>query len=142
MQIKKSSSAGVGWIFVSVIAGTWLPAQRAANADEPVGQASFMRNCASCHGRNLDNGEFAPAVKGQSFLKSWGGRPVSEFAAYLRANMPPGQSGELSKDEYAALVTFILNANGAPSDAASLPAGSAAPTATRTPGAPANEQAS
>jgi alcohol dehydrogenase (cytochrome c) len=123
---------------------------RAAIAAEPVamsaaqmerGQASFARNCASCHGRNLDNGEFAPALKGRAFLSHWGGRSVGEFTAYLRANMPPGGTGELGKDDYAALVAYLMNANGAPSDATNVPAGPEALGATRAPGAPPSEQA-
>jgi len=98
MQITTISSAGIGWVFITVSVVICLPELRAASAAEPVakeaaqlarGQASFLQNCASCHGRNLDDGEFAPAVKGRSFLKYWGARPVSEFAAYLRATMPP-----------------------------------------------------
>jgi alcohol dehydrogenase (cytochrome c) len=124
---------------MSAASGAEPPAQAAAQVER--GQASYLRNCASCHGRNLDDGEFAPSIKGRSFLNNWGGRPVSEIAAYLRANMPPGRTTELSKDDYTALVAFIMNANGAPSDADSLPANSGSPAANRVPGAPANEQA-
>jgi alcohol dehydrogenase (cytochrome c) len=150
MQIRTIKSAGIGWVLIAFSVVICLPAQRAGNAAEPTaqraaqverGQSSFLQNCASCHGRNLDNGEFAPAVKGRSFLNHWGARPVSEFAAYLRANMPPGRTGELSKDDYTALVAFIMNANGASSDATSLPTDSAALTAIRLPGEPPNEQA-
>ncbi len=150
MQIRTIKSAGIGWVLITFSVVICLSAQRAANAVEPTaqrtaqverGQSSFLQNCASCHGRNLDNGEFAPAVKGRSFLNHWGARPVSEFAAYLRANMPPGRTGELSKDDYTALVAFIMNANGASSDAESLPPDSAALTAIRMPGEPPNEQA-
>jgi alcohol dehydrogenase (cytochrome c) len=63
------------------------------------------------------------------------------LAAYLQANMPPGRTKELSKDDYAALVAFILNANGAPSDGASLPPGPAPVAATRTAGEAPSEQA-
>jgi alcohol dehydrogenase (cytochrome c) len=124
---------------MSAASGAEPPAQAAAQVER--GQASYLRNCASCHGRNLDDGEFAPSIKGRSFLNNWGGRPVSEIAGYLRANMPPGRTTELGKDVYTALVAFIMNANGAPSDADSLPANSGSPAANRVPGAPANEQA-
>ncbi len=139
MQIRTISSAVIAGVFMSAANGAEPPAQAAAQVER--GQTSYLRNCASCHGRNLDNGEFAPAIKGRSFLNNWGGRPVSEMAAYLRANMPPGRTTELSKDDYTALLAFIMNANGAPSDADRLPANSLSPAANRVPGAPANEQA-
>jgi alcohol dehydrogenase (cytochrome c) len=150
MQIRTIHSAAIGWVLVTVSIVICLSWQRAANGAEqaaqgaaPVerGQASFMQNCASCHGRDLDNGEFAPAVKGRGFLMHWGGRPVSELAAYLRANMPPGRIGELSKDDYAGLIAFIMTANGALSDATSLPADPAAPVTIRGQGEPPSEQA-
>jgi alcohol dehydrogenase (cytochrome c) len=150
MRIRTIDNAGIGWVFIAVTAVICLSALRAVSGAEPIaqgaaqgerGRALFLRNCASCHGRDLDNGEFAPAVKGRGFLNHWGARPVSEFAAYLRANMPPGQNGELSNDDYAALVAFIMTANGASSDATSLPADPVPPTATRKPGEPPSEQA-
>lgn len=149
MQITTIGSARSGWLFLVTSIAVCLPWQRAANGAEPAagvaaqverGRVSFLQNCASCHGRDLDNGEFAPAVKGRGFLSHWGARPVSEFTAYLRANMPPGRMSELSKEDYAALVAFVLNANGAPSDAASLPPGPAAPAAARAPGEAPSEQ--
>jgi alcohol dehydrogenase (cytochrome c) len=140
MQIRTMSGAVIGWVFITGMV-IWPPQLRADAPQAERGHASFLRNCASCHGRNLDDGEFAPAVKGRSFLNHWGGRPVSEFAEYLRGNMPPGRTSELSKDDYTALVAFIMTANGVPSGAASLPIDSAAVTANRTAGEPPNEQA-
>jgi alcohol dehydrogenase (cytochrome c) len=149
MRTKTISNTRKGWVLAMASMAICLPAQRSATAAETSegaaqaarGQIVFSQNCASCHGRNLDNGEFAPAVKGQGFLSHWGSRPVSEFAAYLRANMPPGRTSELGKNDYAALVAFLMTANGAPSDATSLPAGPATLGSTRTPGGPASEQA-
>lgn len=118
----------------------WWRASMGDEADGPRaaqvqrGQTTYVQNCASCHGKGLDDGEFGPAVKGRAFVDHWGARPVSEFAAYLRANMPPGRSGELSAADYSALVAFLMNANGAPSEGASLPTDPAALAAIRMPG--------
>lgn len=38
------------------------------------GQAAYARSCARCHGSNLDDGEFGPALRGKVFLSRWGGR--------------------------------------------------------------------
>jgi len=31
------------------------------------GRTSYMQNCASCHGANLDDGAFGPALRGPEF---------------------------------------------------------------------------
>ncbi len=112
-----------------------------AQAQVERGRASYAQNCASCHGRNLDNGEFAPALQGRNFLSHWGARPASDLTAYLRANMPPGRIGELSKGDYTALVAFLMSSNGADIDAKGLPEDSAALAAIHIPGEAPSEQA-
>ena len=76
------------------------------------GKVTYAQNCAPCHGKDMDAGEFGPPLKGRAFLDRWGGRPLAEFSAYLQANMPPGRVGELDSDAYAALVALLLNVNG------------------------------
>src|SRR2546428_4580517 len=36
------------------------------------GQAAYVEHCASCHGQNLDDGAFAPPLKGADFQQKWG----------------------------------------------------------------------
>src|SRR5712691_9387505 len=36
------------------------------------GQAAYVEHCASCHGRNLDDGAFGPPLKGVDFREKWG----------------------------------------------------------------------
>jgi mono/diheme cytochrome c family protein len=31
------------------------------------GRTSYMQNCASCHGANLDDGTFGPSLRGPEF---------------------------------------------------------------------------
>src|SRR5690348_18497231 len=38
------------------------------------GKAAYDQNCASCHGRTLDNGQFGPALRGSTFNMNWAGR--------------------------------------------------------------------
>ena len=40
------------------------------------GKAAFERSCASCHGPNLDDGEFAPPLRGVEFRLRWGAKPL------------------------------------------------------------------
>lgn len=86
-----------------------------AQADQ--GQDLYRANCASCHGGALNDGEFAPSLKGVRFKAKWSVQPIGALFAYMSANMPPGQAGVLGPDDYAALTAFLLQANGAaPSD--------------------------
>jgi alcohol dehydrogenase (cytochrome c) len=78
------------------------------------GKATYAQNCAACHGVGLQAGEFGPPLKGGAFLDRWGGRPVAELSAYLRANMPPGRGGELDSAAYTGLVALLLSVNGVP----------------------------
>ncbi|HEY0339315.1 MAG TPA: PQQ-binding-like beta-propeller repeat protein, partial [Steroidobacteraceae bacterium] len=104
------------------------------------GKGLYAQNCASCHGKTLEAGEFGPALKGGAFLDRWGGRPVSELAAYLHASMPPGQAGELNNAAYAALVALLLDSNGAIVGDRELPADPLASIAMRVPGEARSEQ--
>ena len=39
------------------------------------GQAAYMESCAACHGPNLDDGQFAPPLKGAAFKAHWHDQP-------------------------------------------------------------------
>ena len=86
------------------------------------GQDLYRANCASCHGGALNDGEFAPSLKGVRFRGKWSGQPVGALFSYMSANMPPGQAGVLGPDDYASLAAFLLQANGAAAGAKPLPA--------------------
>jgi mono/diheme cytochrome c family protein len=72
----------------------------------------YTDHCASCHGANLNDGQFGPALKGARFKSQWGGKSVGALFTYLSANMPPGQAGVLAADDYANLIAFLLQSNG------------------------------
>ncbi|HEU4617846.1 MAG TPA: PQQ-binding-like beta-propeller repeat protein [Gammaproteobacteria bacterium] len=105
------------------------------------GEAEFARSCAQCHGANLDDGEFGPPLKGQTFNQRWGGRGVDELFGYLRSTMPPGLAGQIGAQTYASLVAFLLEQNGAKAGAQALPPDPAALAAMRLPGKALSEQA-
>ena len=63
------------------------------------GKAVYDRNCLSCHGSNLDDGEFGPALKGVEFRIRWGAKPIDGlFGEMMR--MPPAAPGSLGEDTY------------------------------------------
>jgi mono/diheme cytochrome c family protein len=53
------------------------------------GKTAYTQNCESCHGANLDDGQFGPPLKGSAFNRQWGGKPADAAAL-----------GYLSPDEF------------------------------------------
>jgi alcohol dehydrogenase (cytochrome c) len=75
------------------------------------GRAVFDRGCASCHGANLDDGEFAPPLKGVEFRLRWGARPLDTLLTHMKT-MPPAAPNSLGDDVYAQLLALIARENG------------------------------
>ena len=137
-----------GRVAIAVVAGLALAALScgwSARADD-AGPAGFTQaqadqggdvyraNCATCHGPNLNDGEFAPSLKGVRFKAKWSGQSVGALYAYVSANMPPGQVGVLGPDDYAELVAYLLQANGAKAGDKPLPADPQALSGVKWPG--------
>ena len=96
-------------------------------AEAEAGRAVYEQACAACHMPDL-RGQFeAPALAGANFRGAWGDRPVAELLDLVRTTMPPVAPGSLDPAAYAAVVAYLLQANGvAPAAAA---AGGTAPPA-------------
>ena len=88
------------------------------------GAASYGSQCASCHGRSLEGSDdlCTPPLTGPKFWRRWGGESVGALYETIRATMPEHRAGSLSDDEYAAIVSFVLNANQMPAGQTDLPA--------------------
>lgn len=118
------ASAGVSAMAFAV-AGS---AQQGASLDEQLdhGRQAYATNCAACHGADLSGGQFAGTLKGSVFLSTWGEQPSGELLEYISTSMPPGGSGRLDAETYAALTALILAENEVDTTltlaAASLPA--------------------
>src|SRR5690349_7350601 len=116
LLLSVAGAAGLG------VGGVALAQQRASSQAD-AGRAAYAQNCAACHGTELTNGEFAPALKGAPFLARWGGQPVTELLQYIHSSMPPSNPGGLDDNTYAALAAFIAEQNGGAEGApARLPA--------------------
>lgn len=79
------------------------------------GQATFSEVCANCH----TSGQFA----GPAFQSMWEGRNVRSLFRLLRTTMPYDNPGGLTRDEYAAIIAYILEVNGHPPGPSELPTG-------------------
>ena len=76
------------------------------------GLAAYTRHCVSCHGENLDNGPFAPPLKGIVFREEWRVRSLETLFTVTSTTMPQDSPGMLSDEAYADLLAFILQENG------------------------------
>ena len=93
-----------------------LPAQSQASftgTQAALGAELYESSCAECHLPGLEGSSEAPELAGPSFRSQWGGRPVTELLDYTRLAMPPAQPGSMSSEEYAAVVAYLIEQNGA-----------------------------
>jgi alcohol dehydrogenase (cytochrome c) len=97
---------------VVLVAGqqTSTPVFTAAQA--AAGRATYQANCSSCHLPDLGGRNEAPPLAGANFMSAWGSRSTRDLFDYMSATMPPG-GATLSADDYAGIVAFLLQSNGA-----------------------------
>ena len=109
---------------LSAIAGAVVSTGAAAPGRQPptasvftseqaaTGKAIFTKTCASCHLADLTGNDDAPALVGPPFRNIWKTRSIKELLDYVSGAMPPGGS-TLEAEDYAAIVGYILERNGA-----------------------------
>ncbi len=85
------------------------------------GKTAYAQNCESCHGANLDDGQFGPPLKGQAFNRQWGGKPADAVFTYMSTRMPPGNAGSLGNPAYAGILAYVVQANGGQAGTLELP---------------------
>jgi len=86
------------------------------------GKAAYNSACATCHGTNLDDGAFGPALKGALFQKKWGAQSPAALFAYMIQKMPPADPGRLGGQTTADVEAYILQASGVEPGATELTA--------------------
>ena len=130
--LSAATFAVLGSCATSEPAPAATPATGAATAAPPAsfadqvaqGQTLYVNNCAKCHGdagQGTDKGPRVVGIKeGALPLDPPAGRKyrknsfvtVADVAGFVVANMPPGNAGSLTNDEYWAILAFDLHANG------------------------------
>src|SRR4051812_44970681 len=85
-------------------------AQGAGSAAAPNGEALYTQHCAQCHGANLE-GQLGPTLNDPAFKSKWDGK-AQALLDYISTNMPPGNAGSLTPQQYAAITGMILAKNG------------------------------
>jgi alcohol dehydrogenase (cytochrome c) len=109
-----------------LLAGAGADAQEVAlsftAAQVAQGRAVYDTACVTCHGTNLDDGPLAAPLKGDAFMRKYGGKPARALFDVLRTTMPTGNPGSLSPETYAALTALILSQNSIVAGDSPLPA--------------------
>jgi polar amino acid transport system substrate-binding protein len=77
------------------------------------GKVIYASKCAVCHGKELTGGG-APALTGTQFFTREMNNKLGDVFRYMAHEMPAGQPGSLTHDQYADLMSFILQTNGFP----------------------------
>jgi S-disulfanyl-L-cysteine oxidoreductase SoxD len=90
------------------------------------GAALFDRECANCHGPAGAGGGMAPALVDAAFLANYDGQTVGDVFDRNRNTMPVGREGQLSAQQNADILAFVLQFNKFPAGSAELTAQSAA----------------
>ena len=85
------------------------------------GRLAYQEHCASCHGENMDDGEFAIALKGIDFQERWRSTSMEELFLVTSATMPQDRPGRLDDEMYADILAYVLQENGSESGADELP---------------------
>lgn len=89
----------------SVVDGVFTDEQAAR------GNASYTKDCSSCHGEGLGGDGFAPALAGAEFLSNWNGTTVGDLFDRIRISMPPSNPGSVSAQAKADIIAHVLKAN-------------------------------
>jgi alcohol dehydrogenase (cytochrome c) len=91
------------------------------------GKSAYGERCASCHGPNLDDGQFAGPLKGAAFKAHWHDQPPNALWSLIVKRMPPANPGGLGNGTYADIEAYLLQENGDKAGTTEL-AASSAPT--------------
>jgi mono/diheme cytochrome c family protein len=85
------------------------------------GKEVYSQACASCHGVALDGRGTAPPLSGSDFKSDWNGQTVDDLFEKMQTSMPADKPGQLSREQNADILAFLLTANGFPSGQKELP---------------------
>jgi S-disulfanyl-L-cysteine oxidoreductase SoxD len=96
---------------------TWDGVYSEAQATK--GEAVYNDKCSKCHGADGTGGD-APDLVGGGFAADWDGLSVAQLFDRTRSSMPQDNPGSLSRDEAAAIITYLFRKNGFPAGATDM----------------------
>ncbi len=107
---------------MAVLLATAAVAQQASSVWDGVytqaqsdrGRAAYAKECASCHGAELDGSGAAPPLAGTEFKSTWNGQTAGDLFDKIQTTMPANEPGKLSREQNADILAFLLSSNGFP----------------------------
>jgi cytochrome c len=99
----------------SVWDGVYLDSQAAR------GEAGYREACASCHGAKMEGSGQMPPLAGSEFTSNWNGMSVGDLLEKIQLSMPADRPGQLSKQQCADILAYILKFNQFPAGSRELP---------------------
>lgn len=75
------------------------------------GETVYSKECAACHGAELNGGESAPPLTGGAFLSNWNGLTLGDLFDRIRKTMPQSGPGRLTRQQDADVLAFMLSRN-------------------------------
>jgi mono/diheme cytochrome c family protein len=85
------------------------------------GEGVYLQYCVVCHGQSLTGADEATPLTGPRFTSNWNRRTVGDLFTRIRTTMPPGVPNQLTRQQTADVLAFILKYNKVPTGSAELP---------------------
>lgn len=76
-----------------------------------VGEASFAKHCAECHGADLRGRGAVPPLSGDNFMSHWDGQEIRSIFDRIRNTMPQSNPGSLDDVTYLDIAIYLLKSN-------------------------------
>jgi mono/diheme cytochrome c family protein len=122
----------LAWIVVGSLSGV-AHAQQARTVKDGVytdaqagrGQALYKTQCATCHGDALQGAQ-GPPLKDDEFIRNWYKQPLLELVDKVKNTMPASSPGQLTRQQSADLIAYVLQVGDFPGGRAELGADEAA----------------
>lgn len=92
-----------------------------SEAQATQGETTYREACASCHGSKLNGSGNIPPLAGRDFTSSWNGMSVGDLFEKMQSSMPADKPGQLSKEQNAGILAYILQMNKFPAGGAPMP---------------------
>jgi mono/diheme cytochrome c family protein len=86
------------------------PSYTAAQANR--GSKAYETHCLMCHGPEMKGSFVGPALRGEFFLRRWGGKPLGELYAFTHKSMPLQAPGSLDGSTLDDIFAYWAQANG------------------------------
>jgi mono/diheme cytochrome c family protein len=86
------------------------------------GRKAYEQSCGYCHRDNLEGGGEGPALVGSPFALRWRDHSLADVFTTIQDTMPKDDPATLTPQTYVDILSYLLQANGAPSGSAELPA--------------------